>query len=434
MNIPASALALLLFVSAPFSTVYAQGSFKKATRNYKEATVITAANDTLQGKIDYKQWRQNPYAVTFMQEGKEERDFTAREIQEFRVEGDTYRAAIVDLDISPIDLGKLQDSPFPTIVKDSALFLLLLVQGELNLYYMEDAANKEHFFYQKPGKPVIELGFFRYYHDPVYRRFTSKETYKGQLRVLAMDCEAQQLDPNIEYQTKYMLSFFVRYNSCLTGEAPVQSNSSASKGRFELAASAGVNYTHLYLHERMYKSDRTNVVYTGTANIVLPVVGLSVNYYLPRGLDKYSLGSTLLYVPLQLEHEEVVNYYSRPRTYVDRYMLNSIQWMGSFRYSVQWPNGIRYYVSAGPSLVYLLDASLHKTIYSQNSRGETVPSASYNFEYNKLMGGANVGVGAALKRYSFEIRLNRELANAHSGDGFNRATSFTGLFSYAFIK
>lgn len=404
----------------------AQVNLKEATRNYKEGFVITTQGDTLRGKIDYREWRQNPAVITFIKQGDLRRQFIPTELLEFQVGGDTYRSRKVDLDVSSFKLSYLNNTAVPTIVKDTTLFVRLLIDGELDLYYFQDLAHKDHFFYQEEGQPATELAYYRYYQDLQSQKVVSREIYKGQLRVLALKCDKEQLDYNISYGMKDFIKFFGRYNTCLSGGESGQSVHRESKGRINFAVIAGVQYSRFSFYQM--SGPASSYSYRSKATDVVPVFGLGLNYAFPRGLGKYGLSSSIIY-----NHQEVEGIYdvSSRRSYVDEYKLHTIQLFGAFRYAPPVSFKFKPYVSAGPSLIYFIDPKLVKSQRVYYTSGRVTQNSSGEYGFQKLMGGATLSLGASWNKYAFEVRIHRELANGHAGDGRSRASHFAGLLSYS---
>lgn len=164
-GLPKGISALIILILFTISgNAFAQLTFQEAIKNYQHGIVIPNTGDTIHGQIDNREWSINPSTIEFVQKDKK-KTFTATDIKGFQVGDNTYRSAKIDLDVSPLSLRHLTTSPVPTIAHDTTLFLLLVAQGKVKLYYLMDAANKRHFFFQKNGRDINELGYYKHYKN-----------------------------------------------------------------------------------------------------------------------------------------------------------------------------------------------------------------------------------------------------------------------------
>ena len=415
----------------------------KTTSSFMDARVITLLGDTLRGQIDYREWDKNPSSIVFIQQGGQTR-FTPGQIQEFSVGGDTYRSARVDLDISPLSLNSLRASPIPTVVKDTSLFLLLLVQGEANLYHLKDGVGKEHFFYQENASkddehfstgeesPVKELEYYRYYVDASKNQIVTRENYKGFLKAMANSCPGLEVSNKINYSSKDLINFFKQYNYCKSGVEQVGVNETTYKSKFGFYILAGMQSTEVQAAEflHVYKTDKDHV-----SQQQQPVVGFGINYIIPRSREKWGIAVKAVYyrqhfnpvydfvLRLSEQQQNVLTY-----KISDDYKLDYLQLTTSPRF--YFSNGAwKPFISVGPSFNILLNNSLFKTIVHVDENGNRQEEHE-SYQYSRLVAGGQLGVGVNWKRLGLEVLYYKEATAKSVGGGYFRASSIGGQLSF----
>lgn len=421
------AFTILFFIIA--GNAFAQTTFKEAIKNLQPGRVITLSNDTLQGHIDNREWSANPASIEFIQQEQKKR-FTVTDIKGFRVNGQTYRSTKVDLDVSPIRIPHLNITATPTIVQDTTVFLRLLAEGELSLYYLMDAANKKHFFYQQKGQPIKVLEYYQHYHDATKQQLAVKTTYKNQLKNLSAACTAEALHYDISYTAREMVRFFNKLNTCLTGEEPASEMPliPKPKHKFRGAVFAGAHLTTFYSSDYIYGRDNV-----GTFSRLIPSLGLNVDYIFPRSLEQFSISSSLQY-----QHQQIDRSYRVGKSWQisDKYDLNHMLLAINFRYTIPFIGQARPYLSAGPNLKYFMNPSMTKRRDILNYEKEVSSSQENYFEYAPFVPGFSIGVGTEYKRFNFEVRYykdsNKQLIESSilGVNGSIRATSLSTLLYY----
>lgn len=437
-------LLTILLLSAV--TGKAQNYSDKNSANYKDAIAITVEGDTLRGQIDYKQWSVNPASVVLVGPASEQ-IFTADQLREFRVEGDIYRSAQVDLDISPMSLGSFNAWPYPTIAKDTTVFLLLLVEGAANLYYLRDKSGKEHFFYQenKPEDPdvyfipeqglaVRELGYYRFYADGTKTEVVTKEIFKGQLKALAASCQSLKVSANIGYNSKDLVEFFRQYNYCTSGEVLTFRNESIHKSGLSMFLLTGAQYATIRAQKFLWVYRADEVV-----NHQLQwVVGLGVNYLIPRSLDKFGITAKAVYYrqhfnpaydfKLRLSQSSI-----NELTYQisDDYKLDYLQLATSFRYYFRSTITWKPFVSLGPSFNFMVNNSLSKEIVYIDDSGNKHEAEYEAYSYPSFLLGAHLGLGLGWRKWGVELLYYQDAIQKGTGVGAYQASGISGQLTYS---
>ncbi|MFN7117398.1 MAG: hypothetical protein ACK4TA_11405 [Saprospiraceae bacterium] len=142
----------------------------EAQKNFVEGSITTLQGETINGKIDYREWVKTPREIRFQRSttpGKIE-TFTYYDIAGFKIQHnkEEYIRTIVGINKEPIESDKLlefetTEANIPQVQLDiDTVFLLILVKGRVNLYFLEDPDGKQHYFIQK-GNGAIEPLIFR---------------------------------------------------------------------------------------------------------------------------------------------------------------------------------------------------------------------------------------------------------------------------------
>lgn len=405
-NIPIEVSVLMILVLFTMSgNTFAQVTFNEAIKNYQHGTVISHTGDTLHGKIDNREWLITPSMIELVQKDKK-KIFSATDIKEFRVGDNTYRSVKVDLDVSPVRLKHLNISSAPTIVQDTTLFFLLLSKGKVNLYYLMDAANKKHFFYQKDGQYITALEFYKHYYDATKRQVATKNTYKNQLAVLSAACK-EEIYYDISYSRKEMVKFFNKLNSCLTVDGPVpvitENPKVKAKSKLKGAVFAGVHHANYYFSENIYGNNNE-----GSYSRLVPSLGLNVSYIFPNSLEQFSLS-----LSTQYQHQKIDYSYRIGKSWEisDEFNSSNILMAVNFRYSIPFIGKIRPYISAGPILKCLIDPGLAKKKKVFDYEGDLITSRDDHFEFSAFVPGGSAGIGIEHQRFNFEVRYYRDSTN-----------------------
>src|SRR5688572_4568068 len=113
--------------------------------NYKPGSVVTQNGETIEGLIDYRQWRKNPVSIKFQTTANSSPvTYTVKDLESFEVHGlDRYITAVIKKDIRPVEMAELERAFTDTTVIDT-VFLRLLVSGNYSLYQFNDT--KPHFY------------------------------------------------------------------------------------------------------------------------------------------------------------------------------------------------------------------------------------------------------------------------------------------------
>jgi hypothetical protein len=197
--------------------------FSSAQSNYKPGYMVTLKGDTLRGFIDFREWNNNPDAISFkkmISDGKGQK-YTPNEISFFNITGfEVYQkySGPISMDVVNIDhLGTGKDTSFRT----AAVFLKVLQKGSnIAFYAYNDDIKARYFVSDRPDFTAKEL-IYRIYQandaNGSIKTF-SDETYLKQLNTLAIKYNALNDDlthtiEKADYQKPTLLLIASRINN-----------------------------------------------------------------------------------------------------------------------------------------------------------------------------------------------------------------------------
>jgi hypothetical protein len=248
--------------------------------NFLEGTITFDDGFTLEGYIDYKEWGVNPREISY-KFSLDEKSSTAslKDIKSFTIKSvnETYRKAIIYVNNEPIKLQNM--NVFSSIknayenfilIKDT-VFLLNLVEGDLNLYWLNDGI-KEHFFIQKGNDSISEL---------IYRKFLIEKNdikkkhetfeYFTQIKNLTTDCQNPDSDfKHFKYESKALIAQIYAYNNCKGNTQNIIANKGKNNtNSFFIFGSVLQPFTSLVYDKTSIKSQQGNI--TGNIGVAYEV-------------------------------------------------------------------------------------------------------------------------------------------------------------------
>ncbi len=348
-----------LCIIIPLVSIFSQS-------NYKEGYIITNSNDTIVGQIDFRTDHTNSSVCKFKKtETAVENKYYPGDIAGYRFlnEGKYYVSRT-------LDINGLQKN----------VFLEFLVQGLLNLYYLQ-LDNDYYFFENKNG----ELISFTKKPDEIIEnnRIKTDNRYKGIISsVLKDDLPLALKTSNIGFDRKSMIECTKEYHNdmCESGEKCIIFENDYTKKftKFELSAFTGVELNNIKINDSTLSQMLS----------VSPIIGIGLNISSPRLLKSLSL-----ILDATLSKIDGTCYYSNEFTNF-QYSFKGIKsnFSGGLEYIYQ-KGRIRPTASAELSYQYLfnLESSLKRTY-------QTITNVKLPLNSSP---GIKAGIGA-----DFQIRAN----------------------------
>lgn len=406
-----------------------------AQENWTPGYIITHNGQTLGGQLDYRDWEANPRRVQFRKSPSDTPQwYGPSSIKAFGAAGKEYVGVVTTIDYSPFKVGELTRNPEAYQIQDS-VFLTRLLQGRVNLYYLKDDADKDHFFLQN-DTILTELRRVKYLVE--YNRqdkIVQKDIYKGQLLYFFGDCPS--LDKPISllsYSTTAMIGIFQRYAECRGESYAVVKKSKKDKFKVKAGASLGASSTGLKVSSDF---DYDVVLGTWDERSLKPAAGLWFSVHAPRNFGRFSWYNEFLYKAhrFQDKFETEPPTPDRYRTVDMRLDFGYLKWTSMVRYQHITPKRLQPFLQLGitrafASFRYAPVKTVERKFFSSY---EKTTSPAVDSGGSRIESGWAIGAGlAGWRKMGLELRYEQ-------GDGFyslvditTRTNTFYLLLTYQF--
>lgn len=174
-----------------FSLAFLLPFFALAQSNYKPAYVVNLKGDTLRGFIDYREWNNNPEAISFKRQLSDASGtkYTPDDIVFFNINNiEAYRKYTGPISMDIVNIDHLTTGK-DTTTRMAEVFLRILQKGKnVALYSYSDDLKVRYFIGDGPGFAPKELVYRIYEANDANgngKTFTD-ETYLKQLNALAI--------------------------------------------------------------------------------------------------------------------------------------------------------------------------------------------------------------------------------------------------------
>ena len=379
-----------------------------AQNDYKPAYIVTVANDTIDGYINYQNWKRNPRKIRFkkLESGKAQ-TYGIDQLLAFEVGGDVYQKHIIHTEISSLVIDYLDIKKEPLLKKDTAL-VRAIVLGEKSLYEYTDRGDKSHFYIKETEVDTLTLLVYKKYKDegPEGEKLIKENnSYKGQLAYYFRDCfSLQSKIGKTTYKFNNLRNLFAEYYKCSGDQQFFQGKT--EKVSIESGFLLGFTRTGLNFSSRFGNNIIVDLEYDPSTNIT---IGGFVNFVLPRANRKWSIINEVLYHSYAMQKENT----SFDFAYIK---LNNL-----LRFSYPINESIRFHVNAGISNGIAIKSDYDITPYS------TPLQRKHEQSYV-------LGAGVMYKNWSIDARYER-------GNGMSEAVAYSSqvtrlycLLGYRFIK
>lgn len=271
---------------------YSISSFAKAQSNFIKGIIINNNGDSILGTIDYRNWKNNPETIDFINASYEKKTYDPSSISGFHIPSvsETYTSFLVDINMEPGDPDDAINTRFDNIkpVKKKVFLLQIVKHISLSLYLYSDA-RKEHLFYVKQSNEPVEL-IHSYQYNESSKQVFENAKYKEQLSALFESC------PNIVHATqttkfrkREIQDIVLEYLRC---SAPGSAINSKKKDPvlFKFGILAGVSLNKFKIQGS--NSVLTDDNYSGN---ISPVAGISLDIIIPRSRSSWHIVNEIIY-------------------------------------------------------------------------------------------------------------------------------------------
>ncbi len=196
-------------------------------------------------------WKDNPEKIFFKKSDSDKQETIGiKEIKEFGVfEKSKYIRCLVKIDRSPRNINELTSNRNP-IWSEEELFLQVLVDGNVSLFYHEEG-NHKSFFYSISDSSVQQLVQKEYIENYILKQ---NNDFRQQLYSYVR-CENTKISDveKLNYTNKDLTRYFENYYNC-TGDSTFQPSRNSRKGVFLIKLASGVDQSALDIKNELTSS------------------------------------------------------------------------------------------------------------------------------------------------------------------------------------
>lgn len=411
----------------PFLFVY---FFAISQSNFVKGTIINNNGDSINGTIDYRNWKNNPLTINFIYPNNEKKTFDASSIKGFYIPSanEIYTSFTVDMDMLAGNPEDAINRPAPDSPSGKRIVFLqqLIKSPVVSLYYFA-GDRKEHFYYQKEKEAPVEL-IHQYIYNESSKRLQENAAFRIQLSDLVSNCaDAANASQAIKYSRKQIGDIIIQYIQCTSPGSPIDIKKKEPL-LVKFGILAGIMKNSLTIEGTSALADEN---YGGN---VSPLFGASLDIGLSRNRYKWHIINELMYKAYKTNST-----FTRP--FGSGYTVNRtvdlafsyVQLNTMLRYIVKTKSTPNPFVNAGIGTSVMI-AENKNTVRNVFSFGtdETIPAIDGPKKYEfSLQGGAGLSVG----NMQFELRYTANKKGFSPSYGFDtNPTSLQVIFTWQFKK
>ena len=338
---------------------------------------INNEGEKIEGFIKNIEWNNNPESFEFMDsENGNKKTYSIDEVAEFKVDRFLFKRFEVDIDRSSNLNSSLSLHKNPDFQKET-LFLLLLVEGDANLYSYNDKS-LVRYFYSLDHENSYQLVYKKYLRNT--SEITTNNLFRQQLsQILKCNSISSNRFQHLSYSKTELTKFFKDYNTCKNPELIYHKET--SKGNFLYSIRPGVTLNNFKIDTDAFYANGQIVHFQNTLGIRL---GIEVEYVFPINKNKWSLITEPSFIYI---NDEALDYLGK--TSIWKYN------------SVELPLGIRHHMFLNEHSKIFINASL-VWMFQIDSKVTLFDGKDFVFESRSNFA---LGVGYKFKnKYSFEFQ------------------------------
>ena len=389
------------------------GNYTIAQTNYINAFVINSRGDSISGRLDYRNWKNNPESIDFIDANNENKVLFPADIKGFFIPtvNESYASFDVEMDMLPGDADDaINASSIDSSVLKRKVFLLQLINStSLRLY--EFASNrKEHFYFLQNGSTPVELIHHYIYNEPL-KQVQEVNSFRQQLGILFTKCPSvsSKMD-RLRFRKNEIQNLFFQYLQCSNPAVAVTvKKSDPLIVKFGIIAGVGENKYN-------FQGANSTIVDDNYSSNTTPLFGLYLDIGLPRNQNKWHIINELIYKDYKTSS-------SFERTSVNGYQLSQdvnfgfsyVQLNSLLRYMFPNKSAVRPLINVGFANAFSISENqnnLHIKSSFGTETNEDALDGPRKYEFS-LQGGA----GISIKKFAAEARLQ------HSKKGFSNQYS-----------
>lgn len=345
-------------------------SYNNYGQNLKKGSIITLKKNTIKGWIDYEFTRQTPTSISFhTQKEAKAQVFDMNTIMGFQVfnnnnQLERYETATVTIDTVP-NTGTFLDNSPQMRTKEGKVFLQVLTNGKIDLLYLKDKKNKEHFFYRTENENIILL-FYKVYYST---KRVSVEQYKVQLKKLLNNTITTKKIDKTLYKKRGLTQLIHQYNEAVYPNlANYTMKYEQMKPRFSIIAGSFAYKVNFLETEKTSLSNKYFVVKSAFAPKINFQGGIGMNLNIPKTNGKVSFYNEAAYA----NYTSVGHYTHETSSYITNIKMSYIKLNTLVKYQF-WKgnNNLSQDFQIGFSSGFLLTKSFTQTLIPVTGIGRT---------------------------------------------------------------
>ncbi len=410
-------------------------------QNYITGFVVELSGDTISGTIDHTEWDTSPDWIDFKPNGTGEAvRYSSKDIAAFKLHSLDwiYVAKTVILDISPRLVDRLRTEKEPeTIEKD--LFLQVLEQGDVNLYYYKHPSEKQHYFIENDEIPIQELVYYRYLKlsdenkviGKPKRSLVEDEKYRGQLNYALKKCpKVGAFIAEMDFEYADFRKLFEQYNECVgNGDAHFSAKKSnfqskRQRRRLDFGLIGGLNQTSIIFPETSLTSDK--LIFRAANNLVH---GLFFSRPLSNNGNGSAYHTDLVLKPMvaTLRHQDE----NGTTNEFDQYSINKLYLKSNHLIKIQpIDRPINPYISVGGSVAFALISTEDLTLDQ-----DVANRFGYLLQGRQALELGMIGaIGVQSPLFFLECRYEITNGVSQHMQGLDSRTSGIGLFAGVYLS
>lgn len=374
------------------------------SQNYQPATLTTNDGKTLEGQINYKNWKKNPSTIQFRKdETSAAQSYGVRDLRSFVVSGDRYVSAVVDVDYRS-ELAAYITTESNIITKRDSVFLQALVTGTKSLYqYYDDI---EHFYIAK--NDTFELLKYKKYISVTSangRIYLYNRDFTVQLEQYLDGCESFKSGVSkAKYQARDLQNVFARYYKCAANTPDFVQKKETEN--FELGVIAGVSNTTFAVNSSATLDVLSRTDFSSSINFA---GGAFFEIVFPRQRGKISFNNELMYASYATQgHDRVTTSPTRYEEQTFDFAYSYLKLNNMLRYKFLLNNNSAIFINGGISNGFVITETnrrVHYQKYNETYDRTTVSDDYLDSRVYEL--GLFAGAGVKKNRFSVELRAER---------------------------
>ena len=345
--------------------------------NFEPGHFINNEGEKIEGFIKNIEWKNNPESFEYMgSENGNIKTYSIDEVAEFKVDRFLFKRFEVDIDRSSSLNSSLSLHKNPDFQKET-LFLLLLVEGDANLYSYNDKS-LVRYFYSLDHENSYQLVYKKYMRNT--SEIATNNLFRQQLSQI-LKCNSISSDrlQQLSYSKTELTKFFKDYNTCKNPDLIY--NKETSKGNFLFSIRPGVTLNNFKIESDAFYADGQIVNFQNTLGIRL---GIEVEYVFPISKNKWSLITEPSFIYI---NDETLDY--QGETSIWNYN------------SIELPLGIRHHMFLNEHSKIFINASI-VWMFQIDSKVTLFDGKDFVFESRSNFA---LGVGYKFKnKYGFEFQ------------------------------